>query len=272
MGLPSTILKKMYYFYILQSKLNKEIYMGSTNNLKRRVIEHNKGLELSTKKYKPWELIYYEAFLFEDLARQREQKLKQHGNTKRHLFKRIGFKHIINSAGFTLVELLVVTALILIIIGAVSQLFFGALRGAVKTTITNETRQTADYALSVMERMIRNAQTINNMTTYCEDGSSKSSISIEGQDGAETVFACPTDVSAPYLASNSARLTSSKVAVDTYPSGCSFSCTRTGSGPAVVSISFSIHQLNPSPNVTLEPEEKNNINYKTTVVVRNTGL
>ena len=173
--------------------------------------------------------------------------------------------------GFTLIELLVVTALILIIIGAVTQLFFGALRGAVKTTITNETRQTADYALSIMERMIRNAETVNNMTTYC-DGSSQSSISIQGQDGAETVFACPTDASAPYLASNSARLTSSKVAVDIYPSGCSFSCTRSGSRPAVVSISFSIHQLNPSPNVTLEPEEKNNIDYKTTVVVRNTGL
>ena len=170
--------------------------------------------------------------------------------------------------GFTLIELLVVTALILIIIGAVSQLFFGALRGAVKTTITNETRQTADYALSVMERMIRNAETIDNMTTYC-DGSSQSSISI---DGATTVFACPIDVSAPYLASNSARLTSSKVAVDVYPSGCSFSCTRSGSDPAVVSISFSIHQLNPNPDVILEPEEKNNIDYKTTVVVRNTGL
>lgn len=173
--------------------------------------------------------------------------------------------------GFTLVELLVVTALILIIIGATSQLFFGALRGATKTTITNETRQNGDYALTVMERMIRNAQTINNMTTYC-DGSSQSSISIEGQDGETTVFACPTDPLAAYISSNSGQLTSSKVAVDTHPSGCSFSCTKTTSGPAVVNISFSIHQLVPSPNVTLEPEEKNNIDYETTVVVRNTGL
>ncbi|MBI5734105.1 MAG: GIY-YIG nuclease family protein [Candidatus Kerfeldbacteria bacterium] len=66
----------MYYVYILQSKKDKKLYLGSTNNLKRRLIEHNKGLALSTKLRRPLELIYYEAYKSEKDARNREQNLK----------------------------------------------------------------------------------------------------------------------------------------------------------------------------------------------------
>lgn len=182
--------------------------------------------------------------------------------------------------GFTLIELLVVTALILVIIASVTQLFFSALRGATKTTLTNETRQSGDYAISVMERMIRNATTIEDIDTYC-DGSTKSSIIIKNPDTGTTFFQCPTDSTIVRIASNSASvtnptpvpgyLTSDKIAVDSYP-GCSFSCTRNSSDPAVVNIQFTIHQLTPIAGVTLRPEEKNSINFETSVVVRNTGL
>ena len=80
----------MYYVYVLQSKVNEEIYTGSTNNLKRRVFEHNSGMSISTKRYMPWILIYYEAYQFESLARLREKRLKYHGNALRELKKRVG--------------------------------------------------------------------------------------------------------------------------------------------------------------------------------------
>jgi len=107
--LSSTIFS-MFYVYVLQSDLNSTLYVGSTNDLKARFKNHNEGEVFSTKRYRPWKLIYYEAYIDEQLARMREQKLKHHGNAIRHLKNRI-LKKIKNSAGFTLVEILVVISL-----------------------------------------------------------------------------------------------------------------------------------------------------------------
>ena len=80
----------MYYVYILKSKIVDEIYIGSTNNLERRLKEHNNKVEIFTKRYAPWGVYYYEAYLVEKLARMREKKLKYNGNAIRELKKRIG--------------------------------------------------------------------------------------------------------------------------------------------------------------------------------------
>ena len=54
----------MHYTYILQSLKNKRNYIGSTDNLKRRVKEHNDGVgSIYTKNNYPFKLIYYEAYL-----------------------------------------------------------------------------------------------------------------------------------------------------------------------------------------------------------------
>lgn len=53
----------MFYTYVLQSKKNKEIYIGFTSDLRNRLSEHNQGLNFSTKRYIPWKLVYYEACL-----------------------------------------------------------------------------------------------------------------------------------------------------------------------------------------------------------------
>lgn len=65
-----------FYVYVLQSIKNKEFYIGSTENLVRRVKEHNLGLNQSTKPYKPWKLIYYEACRNRLDAKRRERYLK----------------------------------------------------------------------------------------------------------------------------------------------------------------------------------------------------
>lgn len=81
----------MHYVYVLQSKLNDQLYVGSTNDLKARFKLHNGGKITSTKRYKPWKLLYYEAYDSEDLARTREKGLKYNGNAVRELKKRIGY-------------------------------------------------------------------------------------------------------------------------------------------------------------------------------------
>lgn len=66
----------MFYTYVLQSEKNSELYVGYTSNLRKRLVEHNKGLNLSTKRYKPWKLIYYEASVDKVDAERREVYLK----------------------------------------------------------------------------------------------------------------------------------------------------------------------------------------------------
>lgn len=167
--------------------------------------------------------------------------------------------------GFTLIELLVATGITLVIIGAVSNLFFASLKGSAKTTVVNEAKQNGDYALSVMERMIRNAIDV---TSSCSGGA-LDSLTITNPDGGVTIFACPSG-SGVSLASNSAALTSDNVRV--LESNCEFNCLRSGEmSSKVVKIKFSIQQPTASPGVSPRPEDEININFETSILVRNTG-
>ena len=76
----------MFYTYVLQSIKGKDIYIGFTNNLKRRLLEHNRGLNFSTKNGKPWKLIYCEVCLNEIDAKRREKYFKT--SQGRRLLKR----------------------------------------------------------------------------------------------------------------------------------------------------------------------------------------
>jgi len=67
-----------YYTYVLQSTINKNLYVGYTHNLKNRIKLHNSGNVKSTKAYKPWVLIYYEAYRNRPDATKREKELKIH--------------------------------------------------------------------------------------------------------------------------------------------------------------------------------------------------
>ena len=66
----------MFYTYILQSNKNQELYIGYTSDLKKRLKEHNQGLNFSTKRYIPWDIIYYEACKEMSDAKRREEYLK----------------------------------------------------------------------------------------------------------------------------------------------------------------------------------------------------
>ena len=65
-----------YYVYILESLKDGERYTGYTNNLKKRLEEHKKGLSFSTKFRLPFKLIYFEGCLNQKDAKRRENYLK----------------------------------------------------------------------------------------------------------------------------------------------------------------------------------------------------
>jgi len=66
----------MYYTYILKSLKNNRFYTGSTNNLKRRLAEHNSGSSKYTRLTRPFVLIYQESYNTRKEAVQRELFLK----------------------------------------------------------------------------------------------------------------------------------------------------------------------------------------------------
>jgi len=71
----------MYFVYLIRNEENNEIYYGYTNNLERRLEKHN----INGK----WKLIYYEAYLSEKDAINREKKLKHYGQARSHLKNRL---------------------------------------------------------------------------------------------------------------------------------------------------------------------------------------
>jgi len=79
----------MHYVYILKSLKDNNLYIGSTNDLSRRIKEHNEGKVFSTKNRVPFELIYYEAYKSESDARKRERNLKLRSRAHAQLKKRI---------------------------------------------------------------------------------------------------------------------------------------------------------------------------------------
>jgi len=80
--------QKYFYVYVLQSKKTQGWYIGATKDLRKRVLSHNNGENISTKHSIPWELIYYEASLFQKDAFTREKYLKS-GMGRRYLKNRL---------------------------------------------------------------------------------------------------------------------------------------------------------------------------------------
>lgn len=77
----------MWYVYILHSIKDGQLYIGLTNDLKRRLQLHNQGRVFATKLRIPFELIYYEAHHNKYDAAAREQFLKS--GWGKHWIKRV---------------------------------------------------------------------------------------------------------------------------------------------------------------------------------------
>ena len=74
----------MFYVYIFQSESTGRYYVGQTNNLARRVAEHNDPASknaLTTKRLRgPWQIVYTEQFETRSAAMVREKQIKSWKN------------------------------------------------------------------------------------------------------------------------------------------------------------------------------------------------
>jgi putative endonuclease len=75
--MPPQVEEVPYYVYILASNKNGTLYIGSTNDLVRRVYDHKQGaIKGFTEKYGVTRLVYFETFDYGQAAFQRERTMK----------------------------------------------------------------------------------------------------------------------------------------------------------------------------------------------------
>lgn len=65
-----------YYVYAIKSIQRKYIYVGLTNNIERRIKQHNNCREKTTRAYTPFKIIYANEFQDRKSAREKEKYLK----------------------------------------------------------------------------------------------------------------------------------------------------------------------------------------------------
>ncbi len=67
----------MYFVYVLQSERNGRYYIGSSEDVARRLLEHNAGMTQATRFLRPWRVIYTEPAETLAEARRREAQIKR---------------------------------------------------------------------------------------------------------------------------------------------------------------------------------------------------
>lgn len=157
--------------------------------------------------------------------------------------------------GFSLIEILVVLSVFVLLVFISNQIFFSTLKGTEKTQAITAVKQNGNYAVSVIQRSLRNSKGLVSCTTTANK------IDYYDADGKQTFFSCvgmggPGDA---YIASGSARLTSEEVKV----TRCEVIC-RTTTTPQEVEVNFTLEKKG-----AIRVQEKAIFDFKAKVVLRN---
>jgi putative endonuclease len=84
--------KVRFWVYVLRSKIADRYYIGSTQDIEKRLNEHNTRKRTWTNRFRPWELIHAEEFPTRSDAVKREKELKSKTGIKEKfmIIKRAG--------------------------------------------------------------------------------------------------------------------------------------------------------------------------------------
>ena len=75
--------------YILQSSTSGRYYVGHTDEISRRLTEHNLGMAKYTRREKPWKIVYVENYATRSAAMRRELEIKRR-KSRKYIEKLIG--------------------------------------------------------------------------------------------------------------------------------------------------------------------------------------
>ena len=81
----------MFYLYILKSVKDLGYYIGFTEDIEKRIKEHNTGKTRSIKHRLPFELVYKEEYSTKTEARKREIQLKKNYQVRKEILLKLGF-------------------------------------------------------------------------------------------------------------------------------------------------------------------------------------
>lgn len=159
--------------------------------------------------------------------------------------------------GFTLVELLVVIA-VMSVIGTIStDLFSSVIRGGNKANVINEVKQNGQQALDVMERYIRNAATVSGPSTTELD------LNVADQP---VIFKCTGGKITMQVGTAPVRdLTNTNSQSGVKVRECAFTVTLAGTAPGVVKIDLTLDQAAADSS---RQEFKADVKLSTTVSLR----
>ena len=79
----------MYFVYVLRSTITRRLYIGSSENPLKRLMEHNSGCVQSTKPYRPYIIVYTESYEAKSEGVKREKQLKKSGRMRKELKKKV---------------------------------------------------------------------------------------------------------------------------------------------------------------------------------------
>ncbi|MDO8270249.1 MAG: hypothetical protein Q7T54_06300 [Candidatus Levybacteria bacterium] len=181
-------------------------------------------------------------------------------------------KHL---GGYTLIELLTATSILVIVSGLIVGVLYSTLRGGNKTRVTNDVSQNGNYALSVISNTALLAEDVTEIdgspVSDCTTAQATPARSIEFQqsDGSLVKFSC--DLAASSIASESGAITTylidnNSVKVD--QASCSFTCQQSNDSPyapPIIGIAFTVTQR--SNSVVFENAASST--FKTSVTMRN---
>lgn len=175
--------------------------------------------------------------------------------------------------GYTLVELLAVTSIIVIVSGLIVGILYSTLRGGNKSKVTNDVAQNGNYALSIISNTALLAESVTavggNPVADCTTSREGSSIEFEQSDGSRLMFSCDADSQS--IASQSGEMVhhlidNNSVKVD--PATCSFTCFQDNNNPyasPIIGVSFTVSQRADS---TVFENVAQSV-FKTSVTMRN---
>ncbi len=66
-----------FHVYVMRSRSTGRFYIGHTENLTKRIFEHNNNRTTSIKNRGPWELVHQEEYATRAEASRRERQIKR---------------------------------------------------------------------------------------------------------------------------------------------------------------------------------------------------
>lgn len=175
--------------------------------------------------------------------------------------------------GFTLLEILISISIAASVGILLAQVFFTTVRTNTKTELLKDVKQNGEYAVGIMERMIRSALRVQ--STCTTTGSTLLSIQIVNPNGDTTTFGCLVDGTVTRIASTSSTavteyLTSSNVTIggascSDAENSLSFVCTSYPDQASRVTVSFSLSEIGTPP----DKRDQASVEFQTSTAPRN---